>query len=431
MKIEKLEITKAGPLEDLVLQFYKPELNYFGNLDISVIVGENGVGKTTILKLIAYAFFPNLYKTMYRREYPIYSLDYSIGKENFTVVGGEIKKNKKIPSKIIVSSFAVYEQFSTGQRSQENKEERDSVYCYCGPMSKSGMIKGREVKQIIIDAFYRYETKNINHHSLKELMNIIGYEGVPYIEITRKRTFMSSGFRYTAEDLKDEFNDFYKYLKLNTFRAEETRLLDPNLITDELLDRIQEYEKKGFVVIGDLFFYKCDKLVPFSKMSSGEITMFYRYFPLIQLVTDNCLIIIDEPETHLHPRWIREYIYNLYRIFKKFKAQIIIASHSPIIAADVPKECIIGLGKIGSKVQQYNVKERTLAGDPVSILQDVFHLNDYKGEFSKNKINDVMKLIKKNKLDEALQIYNDLGTTSDKYSLFKEIAKYLPDNLEE
>lgn len=68
MRIEKLEITKAGPLEDLVLQFNKPELNYFGNLDISVIVGENGVGKTTILKLIAYAFFPNLYKKCIRKK---------------------------------------------------------------------------------------------------------------------------------------------------------------------------------------------------------------------------------------------------------------------------------------------------------------------------------------------------------------------------
>lgn len=368
---------------------------------------------------------------MYKKENPIYSLNYSIGTEKFTVVGGEIDNNKKIPSKIIVSSFAVYEQFSTGQRSREIKDKLDSLYCYCGPMSNSGMIKGREVKKSIINAFYRYETKNINHNSLKELMSIIGYEGAPYIEIAKRRTFTSSGFRYAAEDLKDEFDEFFYYIKNNSFRYEGTILIEPNLITNGLLDCIEKYEEKGFIVIGDLYFTKCGKLVPFSKMSSGEITMFYRYFPLIQSVTDNCLIIIDEPETHLHPRWIREYIYNLYRIFKKFKAQIIIASHSPIIAADVPKECIIGLGKIGSKVKQYNVKERTLAGDPVSILQDVFHLNDYKGEFSKNKINDVMKLIKRNKLDEALQIYNDLGTTSDKYSLFKEIAKYLPDNLEE
>ena len=46
------------------------------------------------------------------------------------------------------------------------------------------------------------------------------------------------------------------------------------------------------------------------------------------LINDRSLIIIDEPEAHLHPQWIVEYAKVLVELNKKTKARFFIATHS-------------------------------------------------------------------------------------------------------
>ena len=43
----------------------------------------------------------------------------------------------------------------------------------------------------------------------------------------------------------------------------------------------------------------------------------------------NTLLIIDEPEAHLHPEWIVEYAALLARLVKKYGVRILVASHNP------------------------------------------------------------------------------------------------------
>ena len=57
-------------------------------------------------------------------------------------------------------------------------------------------------------------------------------------------------------------------------------------------------------------------------------------FSIIQMLLDsgfideNCLLIIDEPEAHLHPQWIIEYARMIVLLRKNIKAKFFIASHS-------------------------------------------------------------------------------------------------------
>ena len=41
------------------------------------------------------------------------------------------------------------------------------------------------------------------------------------------------------------------------------------------------------------------------------------------------LLLIDEPETHLHPQWVVEYANILVRLHKDLGVKIVVASHSP------------------------------------------------------------------------------------------------------
>ena len=45
-------------------------------------------------------------------------------------------------------------------------------------------------------------------------------------------------------------------------------------------------------------------------------------------IDENCLLIIDEPEAHLHPQWIIEYARMIVLLRKNIKAKFFIASHS-------------------------------------------------------------------------------------------------------
>jgi len=60
------------------------------------------------------------------------------------------------------------------------------------------------------------------------------------------------------------------------------------------------------------------------------------------------VILIDEPELHLHPEWQRKYIKVIldafkYYVSKGFKFHFIIATHSPYILTDIPVDNIVFL----------------------------------------------------------------------------------------
>ncbi|EOX8524747.1 AAA family ATPase [Salmonella bongori] len=70
--------------------------------------------------------------------------------------------------------------------------------------------------------------------------------------------------------------------------------------------------------------------------SSGEQCVILSMLGISSLISDNSLILIDEPEVCLHPEWQEKYIQLLTRVFNSYKyCQFIIATHSPQIIANL------------------------------------------------------------------------------------------------
>jgi predicted ATP-binding protein involved in virulence len=97
---------------------------------------------------------------------------------------------------------------------------------------------------------------------------------------------------------------------------------------------------------------KMDDELEFSQLSSGEkyiislvLELIYRIVTLNPRINDfklvNGIILIDEVENHLHPRWQLTIIKALKSCFPHF--QFIVSSHSPLIASSVRKDQIIAL----------------------------------------------------------------------------------------
>lgn len=70
--------------------------------------------------------------------------------------------------------------------------------------------------------------------------------------------------------------------------------------------------------------------IPLRSAASGIQSIAYLYRLLECGYLDNeTLLLIDEPETHLHPQWVVEYANILVRLHKDLGVKIVVASHSP------------------------------------------------------------------------------------------------------
>jgi predicted ATP-dependent endonuclease of OLD family len=432
---------EAWGLKDLNIKFEEPLDLYFNNANVSILVGENGTGKTSILRLLSYAFFPEM--TEKQELYPFFHVNYEINNQKYELgaLGNESRHIIR-PSRVIVSSFAVFEAFKINYKNgnKENNyvgEYAGTEYYYCGPKVTGGITNLKVAIPTIVKSFYKAKTNNRFYESITELMSVIGYSGFPTIQISTPRV---NGWAYRNKE-KDKNEISLIKEKLQQVRQEirkrnlvkigrDNYLITPKDVDESFLDMLFEINDSKFSsnFIVDLIFNREDKKVSFSQMSSGELTMFYRFFPLIDKICDNCIVLIDEPETHLHPKWIKNYINLIVKLFGTYKVHFIIATHSPLIASDVPKECIIGLKRNKeNKIEQYLINENTLGAETSDILQDVFNLESYSGEFTKAKKELIKKLLMASKIDDALNLYNDLSLSSDKYRFFNEIEHLLPD----
>lgn len=93
----------------------------------------------------------------------------------------------------------------------------------------------------------------------------------------------------------------------------------------------------GQIIIKDdifshIFIYKSKdgKEIPLSQAASGVkcfaiLERLYR----VGFLTSDTLLIIDEPEVHLHPKWVVEYARVIISIQKYLGTTILLASHSP------------------------------------------------------------------------------------------------------
>ncbi len=141
-------------------------------------------------------------------------------------------------------------------------------------------------------------------------------------------------------------------------------------------------------------------------LSAGQIAILNQFAELkkgFEKVTKNhCLFSIDEGELYLHPEWQRQYIDLLINFINYLntlteepkKIQIILSSHSPFIACDIPKFNLIFLdketnsqsGRSISLVKSSQTHAPTFGGNIFDLFKESFYLTNFFGEFSKNWI---------------------------------------------
>jgi predicted ATPase len=118
--------------------------------------------------------------------------------------------------------------------------------------------------------------------------------------------------------------------KLDVFNNLRSRLdLFKELIEKRFIDKTLHIDREsGFRIVS-----KTNLDVPLDRLSSGEQHQLILVFDLLFEVTENSLILIDEPELSLHVAWQKTFIESLTRIIALNAFDVLLATHSPAIVA--------------------------------------------------------------------------------------------------
>lgn len=107
-----------------------------------------------------------------------------------------------------------------------------------------------------------------------------------------------------------------------------------------------------------------------SNASAGEIEMINYIFGLHALKLESGLIIIDEPELHLHPKWIRLLLDVFMELSTKTGNQFLISTHSPIFINEESYSHIIRIYKDQNDVSRCV----SLQEQPELNIKDALHI---------------------------------------------------------
>lgn len=78
----------------------------------------------------------------------------------------------------------------------------------------------------------------------------------------------------------------------------------------------------------------------YAELSSGHKIVLSSTMQLVEAVEEKTLVLIDEPETHLHPPLLSAYVRALSELLVNRNGVAIIATHSPVVLQEVPATCV-------------------------------------------------------------------------------------------
>jgi predicted ATP-binding protein involved in virulence len=165
--------------------------------------------------------------------------------------------------------------------------------------------------------------------------------------------------------------------------------------------------------IGELLVTLDGNTQPFSNLSDGQRCVLAMVADIAQkaewlnphlrddfLINTPGVVLIDELDLHLHPKWQRRIIEDLLRTFPKI--QFICTTHSPQLIGEVKPEEIIFL-RDGQQIQE----SQSFGMDSNWILKHIMGSTDRNAEVAK-KIDNIFELIEEDNFNEARKLIDAL-----------------------
>lgn len=112
----------------------------------------------------------------------------------------------------------------------------------------------------------------------------------------------------------------------------------------------------------------------FGKLSSGHKIVLLTITRVVELIEERSLVLVDEPEVHLHPPLLSAFIRSLSDLLINRNGVAIIATHSPVILQEVPRTCVWRLRRIGRESRIERPKAETFGENVGTLTHAIFGL---------------------------------------------------------
>lgn len=171
------------------------------------------------------------------------------------------------------------------------------------------------------------------------------------------------------EQLTKEFSESAKLcvrgVKLGLWkRALETLESDP-LFAEAEVSSLAELEPSEFARTANRLY---------KKMSSGHKIVLLTITKLVENVEEKTLVLLDEPESHLHPPLFSAFVRALSDLLINRNGVAIVATHSPVVLQEVPKSCVWKLSRYGAVAKAERPNIETFAENVGVLTNEVFGL---------------------------------------------------------
>lgn len=151
-----------------------------------------------------------------------------------------------------------------------------------------------------------------------------------------------------------------------------------------------EANVKALIDVRDEAEFKKQALSRFGRLSSGHKIVLLTITRLVETVEERTLVLLDEPEAHLHPPLLSAFVRALSDLLINRNGVAIIATHSPVVIQEVPRSCVWKLRRNGYESIAERPESETF-GENVSILtREVFGLELTQSGFHK-LLNEVVE----------------------------------------
>lgn len=271
--------------------------------------------------------------------------------------------------------------------------------------------------------------KNIVRDSIKDVLRILENENFKAFNRLRnvfEYINFSPRIEFKINNLDIDFRE--RIIESNLFNTEEkedllyflNKAYDDFLVENENRFVLDFYDNSEFDNLRNVFFLKIlnfeNKLkklkilknieivlikdkqrFELNSASSGELSIIASLIFISAHINENSIILIDEPENSLHPKWQIEYVNQLLDLFYLFEPKIIIATHSPLIIngaeVNLPSTNIYK----GNGFNNF-VKQRNDLLNVEEIYEDYFDVTTPENRFVSEKIIEEFNLLAENKI---------------------------------
>jgi|AntRauTorckE5430_2_1112549.scaffolds.fasta_scaffold00059_18 predicted ATP-dependent endonuclease of OLD family len=357
MELIEVNINSYKVLKDFKINF----LDVNGNpKKVVAIAGINGSGKTSLLEYIS----KKLKDESFDRKGSVKVLtefDSNKGEHRLLKSIKSIKIDSPLLKSISEKEYSGKDIVYFDSRDELQLVEKEKVDLFKDVLSDIGKF----VIYLQTDRFKFKDINNLLFHYVNEI--VFGKNEKPEI-----------AYEFVREIIKDIFQDFdlrFEFGSVKTSYDSDNESFHV-FFRNEFSDRIQ-----------------------LNSLSTGEKELITKVFYLEILRPKEAIVLIDEPERSLHPKWQQKMVGVYERLSEKYGCQFIIATHSPHIISSLKPENVYLLGfheKENNRIDVVNLDQlnkNSLGLEPNRILKEVMGVSTLRFAQVENKISQLMSLL--------------------------------------